>query len=67
MFNDKDRCRACHAKKIIRENKVLDVHIEKGMKHGQKIVFRGEGDQTVSAAVTTYNSLLLNPLFFVYG
>lgn len=46
MFNDKDRCRVCHGKKISRENKVLDVHIDKGMKHGQKITFHGEGDQT---------------------
>jgi DnaJ-class molecular chaperone len=47
MFSEKDRCKTCHGKKIMRENKVLEVHIDKGMKHGQKIVIHGEGDQTV--------------------
>ena len=27
------------------ETKILDVHIDKGMREGQKIYFRGEGDQ----------------------
>lgn len=30
---------------VIRERKVLEVHIDKGMSDGQKIVFNGEGDQ----------------------
>jgi len=46
VMNEKDRCRQCHGKKVVNENKVLDVHIDVGMKHGQKITFRGEGDQT---------------------
>ena len=29
----------------LRERKVLEVHIDKGMTDGQKIVFSGEGDQ----------------------
>jgi DnaJ family protein A protein 2 len=45
VMNEKDRCRQCHGKKVVTENKVLDVHIDVGMKHGQKITFRGEGDQ----------------------
>ncbi|XP_011817602.1 PREDICTED: dnaJ homolog subfamily A member 1 [Colobus angolensis palliatus] len=31
--------------KIVREKKILEVHIDKGMKDGQKITFHGEGDQ----------------------
>ena len=30
---------------VIRERKVLEVHVDKGMQDGQKIMFSGEGDQ----------------------
>lgn len=30
---------------MVRERKVLEVHIDKGMNDGQKITFGGEGDQ----------------------
>lgn len=45
VIKDKDRCTNCRGNKIVQEQKVLDVHIDKGMRHGQKIVFAGEGDQ----------------------
>lgn len=41
----KDRCKQCNGRKTIRDRKILEVHIEKGMRDGQKIVFNGEGDQ----------------------
>uniref|UniRef100_A0A8C5PGE6 Uncharacterized protein n=1 Tax=Leptobrachium leishanense TaxID=445787 RepID=A0A8C5PGE6_9ANUR len=44
-INPKDRCKSCVGRKIIREKKILEVHIDKGMKDGQKITFAGEGDQ----------------------
>lgn len=44
-INPKDRCKQCSGKKVIRDRKVLEVHIDKGMTSGQKIVFSGEGDQ----------------------
>ncbi|XP_071942845.1 dnaJ homolog subfamily A member 1-like [Antedon mediterranea] len=44
-INEKDRCKTCSGKKIVRERKILEVHVDKGMKDGQKIFFRGEGDQ----------------------
>uniref|UniRef100_A0A8C9VEK4 DnaJ heat shock protein family (Hsp40) member A4 n=1 Tax=Scleropages formosus TaxID=113540 RepID=A0A8C9VEK4_SCLFO len=44
-FNSKDRCKNCNGHKVERKKKVLEVHIEKGMKDGQKIIFHGEGDQ----------------------
>lgn len=31
--------------KLVKEAKVLEVYVEKGMKHGQKIVFSGEADE----------------------
>uniref|UniRef100_A0A2K5I348 J domain-containing protein n=1 Tax=Colobus angolensis palliatus TaxID=336983 RepID=A0A2K5I348_COLAP len=37
-------CDKCEGK-IVREKKILEVHIDKGMKDGQKITFHGEGDQ----------------------
>jgi len=45
VIRDKDRCKTCHAKKVIQERKVLEVHIDKGMKGGQRITFSGEADQ----------------------
>lgn len=41
----KDRCTNCNGNRVISEKKILDVHIERGMKHGQKITFSQEGDQ----------------------
>ncbi|XP_037944690.1 dnaJ homolog subfamily A member 1 [Teleopsis dalmanni] len=43
-ISEKDRCKNCNGRKTVRERKVLEVHIEKGMKDGQKIIFNGEGD-----------------------
>lgn len=44
-ISSKDRCKTCHGKKVNRERKVLEVHVDKGMKDGQQIRFSGEGDQ----------------------
>jgi DnaJ family protein A protein 1 len=41
----RDRCKGCHGKKVVKDKKILEVHIDKGMKDGQKICFTGEGDQ----------------------
>jgi len=45
IIKEKDRCQRCKGQKIISEKKVLEVHVDKGMKHGQRITFTGEGDQ----------------------
>ena len=42
---DKDRCKTCQGRKTVKERKILEVHIDRGMKDGQKITFSGEGDQ----------------------
>ncbi|KAF4095249.1 dnaJ homolog subfamily A member 4 [Onychostoma macrolepis] len=44
-FSSKDRCKNCNGHKVERKKKILEVHIDKGMKDGQKITFHGEGDQ----------------------
>jgi len=44
-INPKDKCKTCDGKKIVRERKIIEVHIDKGMEDGKKITFSGEGDQ----------------------
>jgi len=45
IIDPKDRCTQCHGKKTQSERKILQVHVDPGMKNGQRIVFKGEGDQ----------------------
>ncbi|KAF7586343.1 Type I HSP40 co-chaperone [Aspergillus hancockii] len=44
-IRERDRCKRCNGKKTVVERKVLHVHVDKGVKNGHKIEFRGEGDQ----------------------
>ncbi|KAK9734640.1 hypothetical protein RND81_04G153800 [Saponaria officinalis] len=44
-INDKDRCPQCKGDKVVQEKKVLEVVVEKGMQHGQRITFTGEADE----------------------
>ncbi|KAL9593978.1 MAG: hypothetical protein Q9219_007283 [cf. Caloplaca sp. 3 TL-2023] len=44
-IREKDRCKRCAGKKTVVERKVLHVHVDKGVKSGHKVDFRGEGDQ----------------------
>ncbi|KAH6691631.1 chaperone protein dnaJ 2 [Plectosphaerella plurivora] len=45
IINPKDRCKQCSGKKTVVDRKVLHVHVDKGVKSGTKVEFRGEGDQ----------------------
>jgi DnaJ family protein A protein 2 len=49
IINAKDRCSNCKGKKVVPDKKLLEVHIDKGMKGGQTITFRGESDQSPTA------------------
>jgi len=40
-----DRCSKCKGEKVVEESKVMEVHVDKGMRHNQKISFTGEGNQ----------------------
>jgi len=43
--DDKYSCKACNGKKVLPEEKTLEINIEKGMKNGQAIKFEGESDE----------------------
>lgn len=45
IINHKDKCKSCNGRKTVQEKKMLEVHIDKGMKGGQHITFSGESDQ----------------------
>ena len=45
MIRDRDRCKTCKGKKTSVERKVLHVHVDRGIKSGERIEFPGEGDQ----------------------
>lgn len=48
IITEKDKCPRCRGSKVHQEKKVLEIHVEKGMQHGQKIVFEGQADAAVS-------------------
>ncbi len=41
----KETCPICRGKRVKREEKTLTIEIEKGMKHKENVVFRGEAEQ----------------------
>lgn len=45
IMDEKDKCKSCKGKKVYKDRKVLEVNIEKGMRHGQKIKFADEADE----------------------
>lgn len=45
IIREKDRCKVCNGKKTVTERKVLHLHIDKGVRSGHRIEFKGEGDQ----------------------
>ncbi|KAF8322476.1 DnaJ-domain-containing protein [Clavulina sp. PMI_390] len=44
-FKEKDRCKKCKGNCTTKEKKAVDLVIERGMCHNQKIILKGEGDQ----------------------
>jgi len=45
VIKPKDRCTKCSGAKTIEQPHNLDIFVDKGMSHNQKITFSGEGDQ----------------------
>ena len=52
VINERDRCKTCKGKKVVNETKILEVAVDRRMKDGRKIYFRGEGNQAVSRPYT---------------
>lgn len=44
-MREKDKCKKCKGVKVVNEKKVMEIFIEKGMRNGEKIPMKGEGDQ----------------------
>ncbi|PRQ39782.1 putative chaperone DnaJ [Rosa chinensis] len=49
-----DRCQQCKGDKVVLEKKILEVHVDIGIKNGQKIIFPGEahkGPNTITGNI----------------
>ncbi|CAN8065274.1 unnamed protein product [Agarophyton chilense] len=49
IINERFRCETCQGDKVVKERKVLEVYVDKGMQHGQKITFTGEANANPGA------------------
>ena len=66
VISDRDRCPQCKGNKVTQEKKVLEVHVEKGMRDGQKITFEGQADEapdTVTGDIVFGLQLKKHPKF----
>ncbi|KAI0261511.1 hypothetical protein BC834DRAFT_830170 [Gloeopeniophorella convolvens] len=45
ILREKDRCKKCKGEKVVKEKTRQEIHIERGMTNGQRIVLAGAGDQ----------------------
>lgn len=66
VISERDRCPSCKGNKVTQEKKVLEVHVEKGMQHGQKIVFDGQADEapdTITGDIVFVLQLKEHPKF----
>ena len=61
-LDDADRCTVCVGRKVQSERKVVEVHVEKGMRHNQKITLRG----TCKHVTETEEESMLTLLFCLF-
>ncbi|BFU21057.1 DnaJ family protein [Entamoeba histolytica HM-1:IMSS-B] len=45
IIPENDKCKTCHGKKIVSEEKILEIIVQPGTKNNERIVFEGESDQ----------------------
>jgi DnaJ family protein A protein 2 len=46
-IREKDRCKRCKGKKVMKEKKRVEFQIHPGTEHGERIALKGEGDEEV--------------------
>jgi len=66
VIAERDRCQTCHGAKVVKEKKTLEVYVTKGMKNGEKIMFRGEADEapnTIPGDVIVVLQMTSHPVF----
>ncbi|CAI0385683.1 unnamed protein product [Linum tenue] len=66
VISERDKCPHCRGNKVNKEKKVLEVHVEKGMRHEQKITFQGQADEapdTVTGDIVFVLQLKEHPKF----
>ncbi|KAM3733225.1 hypothetical protein ACB098_11G118900 [Castanea mollissima] len=66
VISERDKCPQCKGNKVTQEKKVLEVHVEKGMQHGQKITFEGQADEapeTITGDIVFVLQLKEHPKF----
>lgn len=57
-----DKCKTCDGGKFENVSKILEVHVLPGMRHNDKITFKGEGDQAdVSVIRFSFQSIPVQP------
>jgi DnaJ family protein A protein 2 len=59
LIAPKDRCRVCNGRKVVKRAQMLEVHVEKGMKEGQKVTFREAADQAPGHETGDINVILV--------
>lgn len=45
IVKETDKCKKCKGDKVLSEEKILEIIVQPGMKHGERITFPGESDQ----------------------
>ncbi|KAK1751608.1 hypothetical protein QBC47DRAFT_71685 [Echria macrotheca] len=48
-YKEKDRCKKCKGKRVVKEHKALELYIPRGSMQGERIVLEGEADQIPDA------------------
>lgn len=46
---DADRCGTCEGNRVVKEKRGLEVHVNRGSRHGERVIFRGEADEEPGA------------------
>ncbi|BGP20133.1 hypothetical protein JCM10213_000783 [Rhodosporidiobolus nylandii] len=59
---DQDACKKCKGARTVQEKKKLDFFLERGLHFGEKIVLRGEGDESPDSSAPGDLHIVVRPL-----